>query len=99
MATIRKPSTTRSGAAWSTATIRAIWSKGKAVVGLNMDLYRHDTCNTLMEFNQYGNRNARTGWEIDHIDPNGNDDPSNLQPLNWNNNAAKSDKTNWKCGQ
>ena len=36
--------------------------------------------------------------EIDHINPvaNGGDDNyNNLQPLNWKNNAAKSDKLNF----
>jgi hypothetical protein len=99
MAIIRKPSTTKSGASWSDATIKSVWQKGRAIYLRNSDMFREDDCGTLMEFHQYGNRNSTIGWEIDHINPNGGDELSNLQPLNWKNNASKSDKTNWKCGQ
>jgi 5-methylcytosine-specific restriction endonuclease McrA len=47
-------------------------------------------------------RGHNYGWEIDHINPvanGGTDIDNNLQPLNWKNNAAKSDKLNWLCGQ
>ncbi len=37
-------------------------------------------------------------WEIDHIDPNGNDEITNLQPLQWENNRHKSNNyPNWNC--
>jgi len=44
-----------------------------------------------MKRDDYGNRNSDYGWEIDHIDPDGGDDISNLQQLQWKNNVDKSD--------
>ncbi|KAB2921718.1 MAG: HNH endonuclease [Bacteroidetes bacterium] len=43
---------------------------------------------SMMEFGQ----ESQFGWEIDHIVPvscGGTDEPSNLQALHWENNAAK----------
>lgn len=99
MIRVKKPSTSKSGALWTQEIINQVWRKGKIVVNQNPALIRADACNWTMYFAQYRNRQSNYGWEVDHIDPNGSDDISNLQPLNWNNNAAKSDKTNWKCGQ
>lgn len=31
---------------------------------------------------------CKYGWEIDHIDPNGGDNLSNLRPLQWKNNVT-----------
>jgi hypothetical protein len=45
-----------------------------------------------MNFQKYGDRNSQYGWEIDHItsqDHGGSDAPSNLRPLQWENNASK----------
>lgn len=53
-----------------------------------------------MKWSEHGNRLSEYGWEIDHIKPvarGGGDELSNLQPLNWKNNAAKSDTYPWSC--
>lgn len=47
-----------------------------------------------MRRSEHGATNKH-GWEIDHIRPvvaGGNDDLSNLQPLQWENNRKKGDR-------
>ncbi|MDD2693472.1 MAG: HNH endonuclease signature motif containing protein [Candidatus Gracilibacteria bacterium] len=72
----------------------AVWNKGGVDSQYDSNMWRFDKCGAWMKFSDYGNRNSKYGWEIDHIVPtskNGSDDISNLQPLRWENNAAKSD--------
>lgn len=71
--------------------IQAVWNKGAIPVPQEAANWRKDTCGAWIARNQYGNRNSDYGWEIDHINPNGGDAISNLQPLQWENNVAKSD--------
>lgn len=71
--------------------VEAVWNKGRIVPGNDSRIWRKDSCNAWIRRNQYGNRDSEYGWEIDHIDPNGGDNLSNLQPLQWENNVAKSD--------
>ena len=97
----RKFNTKRDGTAWSEETKRAVWAKGR-LYSSNDDpnKFRKDICGTGMFYSDYGNRNDKWGWEIDHINPvanGGGDELSNLQPLQWENNASKGDKLNWKC--
>ena len=68
-----------------------VWQKGIIVKGYDPAKYRKDRYDTLIEWNEYGNRNSRFGWEIDHIIPDSSDEIENLQPLNWRNNIKKSD--------
>ena len=65
-----------------------VWEKGKAVDNYDKDKYRKDQCGAWIQRDKHGNRNYKFGWEIDHINPKGGDDLSNLRPLQWENNVA-----------
>ena len=77
--------------AWTEQQIEAVWRKGRAVPGNDPNVWRIDACGAWMRRSSHGDRGSQYGWEIDHIRPNGGDHISNLQPLQWQNNAAKSD--------
>lgn len=82
------------------ATIEAVWRKGSIVSGQNSSEVRKDACGATIWREKYGNRNSSYGWEIDHIKPvsdNGSDSLTNLQPLHWENNAAKGDGSRLVC--
>ena len=71
-----------------------VWKKGQVVTGYDSTKYRKDQCGAWMVYSEYGNRKSCYGWEIDHITPRsngGSDALSNLRPLQWENNMAKSD--------
>ena len=73
--------------------VHLVWARGKDVEGRDRRVWRYDDCYALICFNDYG-KQSEYGWEIDHIIPRakgGNDDISNLQPLQWENNRAKND--------
>jgi hypothetical protein len=79
---------------------RSVWAKAAVAPGYHSDYVRMDACGKLIEYLAHGNRNHAFGWEIDHIIPTalgGGDELSNLQPLHWQNNAAKGDKLYWRC--
>ena len=71
--------------------IQAVWNKGRATTSNDPNVWRKDQCDTWIMRNQYGNRDSNWGWEIYHINPDGGDNLSNLRPLHWKNNLAKSE--------
>ncbi|MCA9308167.1 MAG: HNH endonuclease domain-containing protein [Patescibacteria group bacterium] len=73
---------------------QAVWEKGIIDPYQNPAIYRKDQCGAWMKRDCYGNRDSDFGWEIDHIVPQsrgGSNMVSNLRPLQWRNNACKSD--------
>ena len=96
----RLHNTTKEGNAWTEETKLAVWKKSQEIPSHISHIVRRDKCGTVIKWAEHGNRDSENGWEIDHINPvsnKGEDDIDNLQPLNWKNNADKSDKLNWSC--
>jgi len=91
---------TAKGGHFDAPTIIQVWLKASAVAGHDPANVRKDRCGAWIRYSEYG-KTTDLGWEIDHDRPvalGGGDDLSNLQPLNWQNNRAKSDKfPTWAC--
>jgi len=71
--------------------VQQVWEKGKVVEKHDLVFERQDAAQAWIHRDEYGNRDSEFGWEIDHIHPDGGDEISNLQPLQWENNVAKQD--------
>lgn len=69
-----------------------VWEKAYTIPGLESTIWRQDQYGSIINYNQYGNRQSPYGWEIDHITPKskgGSDLLFNLRPLQWKNNAKR----------
>lgn len=78
---------------FSDSDIQNVWEKG-LTTNYDPRKYRKDNCGAWIARDKYGVRDSKYGWEIDHITPEsqgGSDALSNLRPLQWENNAKKSD--------
>lgn len=68
--------------------LQRVWEKGDAA-HFDPRIWRKDQCGAWISRIRYGDRNSDYGWEIDHINPDGGDDPSNFRPLQWRNSLDK----------
>jgi hypothetical protein len=68
-----------------------VWVKGHVIFGYDPVVWRRDDFGNAISYSDYGDRNSKFGWEIDHIIPVGlfgTDDLSNLRPLHCTVNAG-----------
>ncbi len=77
---------------FSDIQIQNVWNKGFIDSFNSYLLWRKDQCGAWIYRQAYGDRNSPYGWEVDHINPDGSDDISNLRPLHWINNAERQDR-------
>ncbi len=78
--------------------IEKVWEKAKEMKGKDPDVWRKDTYGNKIRHGSYGTE-GEFGWEIDHKIPKengGSDSLRNLQPLQWEENREKSDKSHHK---
>lgn len=79
---------------YSRETLIRAWEMAQVIPHVDSTKVRKDRCGAVISFNEYGNRNSRFGWEIDHIfalAKGGADTWDNVQPLHWDNNCTKGD--------
>jgi hypothetical protein len=77
---------------FSDEMLEKIWEKGKIMQGFDRNTWRKDDCGAWINHASHSGKRANPvdyEWEVDHIDPKGGDDLSNLRPLQWKNNADK----------
>ena len=82
-------------ATWSDEEIEAVWQKGSLTNDTEKwppHIWRFDALGNAIKRDEYGNRNSKHGWEIDHITPvsqGGTDHISNLRPFQWEENVKR----------
>jgi hypothetical protein len=87
---LRHSGTNAFGKSFDSGTVEAVWNKAK--ISSRHNPLREDALGTLIWKEAYGNTNSKFGWEIDHIravTAGGDDDLSNLQPLQWQSKRQK----------
>ncbi len=68
-----------------------VWRKAKPIPGYDKNIWRYDPYGNPIKFSDYGNRQSRHVWEIDHFIPKalgGSNSFLNLRPLQGNVNAS-----------
>ena len=80
---------------WNDTEKARIWDKAERCgIENEKNGFRKDQCGAWIKFSEYGNRNSKYGWEIDHIKPaskGGDEVINNARPLHWKNNASRQD--------
>jgi len=70
----------------------AVWNKGKPIFQNDPSIWRRDDHGNMIRYSDYGDRNSKYGWEIDHYPLpaalGGSDDLANLRPLHCTANAS-----------
>jgi hypothetical protein len=77
---------------FSPEKVQQVWEKGTIVPNIDPNVWRKDYCGAWINRPSHNGRRENPvdyEWEIDHINPNGSDDISNLRPLQWKNNLDK----------
>lgn len=74
---------------------RTVWNKASTVPGYDPNFVRRDDLGYIIQWEDYGDRSSRYGWEFDHIVPasrGGSDLLFNIRPLNWMANVTRGNK-------
>ncbi|MFH0991478.1 MAG: hypothetical protein V1799_15835 [bacterium] len=69
------------------AIIQQVWEKAAIDPTNDRAIWRKDRCGAWIKRSLYGDHLSSYGWVIEYIDVNGSEDPSNLQPIQWNNSV------------
>lgn len=81
---------------YSRKQIDEAWERSQQVEGYNPKVWRKDSCDAWIKYDQYGEQN-KYGWNIDHIIPkilfdnNFYEFAANRRAMHWENNNKKSD--------
>jgi hypothetical protein len=82
------------------AIIQKVWEKAIIDPNNSPDIFRKDYAGAWIKRSDYGKRDTKYGWEVNHLKPKskgGTDDLENLLPLHWKNNSKKdNDYPEWK---